>query len=131
MIRHRICGRTTKESFELLTRHPRIGRLRRFSVPGVRSWLIPDFQNYLIFYLPTGTEVQILAVLHGARDSRGGLRRSSAGDWAAWAGGKAGAPARAGRASGAQPKPGRGLGTVWGGENGQAGRLYYCGRPCG
>jgi toxin ParE1/3/4 len=57
-----------KESFELLTRHPRIGRLRSFSVPGVRSWLIPDFQNYLIFYLPTGTEVQILAVLHGARD---------------------------------------------------------------
>jgi toxin ParE1/3/4 len=57
-----------KESFDLLRRHPRIGRLRSFSVPGVRSWLIPDFQNYLIFYLPTGTEVQILAVLHGARD---------------------------------------------------------------
>jgi toxin ParE1/3/4 len=57
-----------KESFELLRRHPRIGRLRSFSVPGVRSWIIPDFQNYLIFYLPTGTEVQILAVLHGARD---------------------------------------------------------------
>ena len=30
--------------------------------------MIPDFQNYLIFYLPTATEVQILAVLHGARD---------------------------------------------------------------
>ena len=57
-----------KESFELLRRHSRIGRLRSFSLPGVRSWVIPDFQNYLIFYLPTGTEVQILAVLHGARD---------------------------------------------------------------
>jgi len=57
-----------KESFELLRRHPRIGRLRSFSVTGVRSWLISDFPNYLIFYLPTGTEVQILAVLHGARD---------------------------------------------------------------
>lgn len=57
-----------KEAFDLLKRHPRIGRLRSFSVPGVRSWLIPDFQNYLVFYLPTGTEVQILAVLHGARD---------------------------------------------------------------
>jgi plasmid stabilization system protein ParE len=30
--------------------------------------VIPDFQNYLIFYLPTGIEVRILAVLHGARD---------------------------------------------------------------
>jgi toxin ParE1/3/4 len=57
-----------RESFELLRRHPRVGRLRSFSVPGVRSWVIPHFQNYLIFYLPTGTEVQILAVLHGARD---------------------------------------------------------------
>jgi toxin ParE1/3/4 len=57
-----------RESFELLRRHPRIGRLRSFSVPGVRSWVMPDFQNYLIFYLPTATEVQILAVLHGARD---------------------------------------------------------------
>ena len=57
-----------QDSFELIRRHPRIGRLRSFSVVGVRSWVIPDFQNYLIFYLPTGTEVQILAVLHGARD---------------------------------------------------------------
>jgi toxin ParE1/3/4 len=57
-----------KASFELLGRHPRIGRLRSFSVPGVRSWLIPDFQNYLIFYLLTAAEVQILVVLHGARD---------------------------------------------------------------
>ena len=58
----------TQDSFELIRRHPRIGRLRSFSVVGVRSWVIPDFQRYLIFYLPTGTEVQILAVLHGARD---------------------------------------------------------------
>jgi len=57
-----------KESFELLRRHPRIGRLRSFSLPGVRSWVIPDFQNHLVFYLPTGTEVQILAVMHGARE---------------------------------------------------------------
>jgi len=57
-----------EQSFEILKRHPRIGRLRSFSVTGVRSWVIPDFQNYLIFYLPTETELQILAVLHGARD---------------------------------------------------------------
>jgi toxin ParE1/3/4 len=62
-----------KESFELLLCHPQIGRLRSFSVIGVRSWGIPDFQNYLIFYLPTGTEVQVLAVLQGARDLAGAL----------------------------------------------------------
>jgi plasmid stabilization system protein ParE len=58
----------TKEAFERLAEHPHIGRLRSFSIPGIRSWLIPDFQNYIIFYLPTATHVQILAVLHGAQD---------------------------------------------------------------
>jgi toxin ParE1/3/4 len=57
-----------EESFELLRRHPAIGRLRSFSLPGVRSWVLPDFQKYIVFYLPTSNEVQILAVLHGARD---------------------------------------------------------------
>lgn len=55
-------------AFELLERHPRAGRLRSFSLAGVRSWPIRDFQNYLVFYLPTAAEVQILAVVHGARD---------------------------------------------------------------
>ncbi len=57
-----------EEGFKLLKRHPGIGRLRSFSKPGVRSWLVPGFQDYIIFYLPTKTEVQVLAVLHGARD---------------------------------------------------------------
>ena len=51
------CFVTAAEAaFELLRQHPRIGRLRSF------------FQNYLVFYLPTSADVQILAVLHGARD---------------------------------------------------------------
>jgi toxin ParE1/3/4 len=57
-----------EKAFELLRRHPRIGRRRTFSVAGVRSWVIPQFQNYIVFYLPTNTEVQILAVVHGVRD---------------------------------------------------------------
>lgn len=35
---------------------------------GVRSWPIRDFPKYIVFYLPTAVEVQILAVIHGARD---------------------------------------------------------------
>ena len=57
-----------EQTFELLSQHPRIGRVRSFSIPGVRSWAVSGFPNYLIFYLPTATEIQILAVLHGARD---------------------------------------------------------------
>jgi len=58
----------TKEAFEMVARHPAIGRLRSFSLAGVRSWVVPGFENHVIFYLPTQAEVQILAVLHGARD---------------------------------------------------------------
>ena len=57
-----------EDAFALIRRHPGIGRLRSFSLPGVRSWVVPEFGNYVIFYLPTKEDVQILAVLHGARD---------------------------------------------------------------
>jgi toxin ParE1/3/4 len=54
--------------FDLIRDHPGIGRLRSFSQPGIRSRPITDFPNYLVFYLPTRTEIKILAVVHGARD---------------------------------------------------------------
>ena len=57
-----------EEAFELLKRFPEIGRLRSFSLPGIRSWIIPTFKSYIVFYLPTEEEVQVLAVVHGARD---------------------------------------------------------------
>ncbi|MBI3414501.1 MAG: type II toxin-antitoxin system RelE/ParE family toxin [Verrucomicrobia bacterium] len=50
----------TRGAFDLLARHPGIGRLRSFSLAGVRSWAVPGFPNHLIFYLPTQVEVQIL-----------------------------------------------------------------------
>ncbi len=55
-------------AFGLLRSHPGLGRLRSFSLPGVRSWVIPAFPKYIVFYLPTRSEVQVLAVVHGARD---------------------------------------------------------------
>ena len=64
-----------REAFELVARHPAIGRLRSYSLAGVRSWVVPGFENYVIFYLPTPDEVQILAVLHGARDLPKAVKR--------------------------------------------------------
>jgi toxin ParE1/3/4 len=57
-----------KKTFSLLARHPGLGRLRSLSRPGIRSFRVPGFPNYLVFYLPMENEVQILAVIHGARD---------------------------------------------------------------
>ena len=60
--------KAAKKTFALLEQHPGLGRLRSFSQPGIRSFRVPGFPNYLIFYLPMQSEVQVLAVLHGARD---------------------------------------------------------------
>jgi toxin ParE1/3/4 len=57
-----------ENAFEFLKLHPHIGRLRSFSVAGIRSWIIPGFGNYLIFYIPTAGEVRVLAIIHGGRD---------------------------------------------------------------
>src|SRR5919106_2814484 len=50
---------------------PEIGSVRNFDNPeleGLRMWRIPKFANYLIFYRPTSERVEIVRVLHGARD---------------------------------------------------------------
>lgn len=50
--------------------HPELGRLRE--VPRIsgslRSFVITDFPNYVIFYRPLAGAVQIVRVLHGARN---------------------------------------------------------------
>lgn len=50
---------------------PGMGRLREFGRPDladVRSWPVGGFNDYLIFYRPTATGIDVLRVIHGARD---------------------------------------------------------------
>jgi toxin ParE1/3/4 len=35
----------------------------------VRNWPVPGFRNYLIFYRPLAGGIELLRVLHGARDT--------------------------------------------------------------
>ncbi len=59
------------DGFDLLARNPSLGRMRRFRRhQNIRVWVVTEFTNYLIFYreLPSGSGVEILRVLHGARD---------------------------------------------------------------
>lgn len=54
-----------------LARMPGMGRLRRFSqarIPDLRSFRVKGFENYLVFYIPVTDGVEVLHVLHGARD---------------------------------------------------------------
>ena len=60
-----------RETVECLCRSPNIGERCQFRNPrtkGMRMWLVSGFSNYLIFYRVQGNTLQILRVIHGARD---------------------------------------------------------------
>jgi toxin ParE1/3/4 len=57
------------DAFEFLARNPGVGRQRTdLGFPEIRSWRIPSFRRYLIFYRELPDRIQIWRVLHGARD---------------------------------------------------------------
>lgn len=63
-----------ESAFKRLLLMPEIGATRELATPGfegLRMWPIPDFPNHLIFYRPTAAGVEIVRVLHSARDIPG------------------------------------------------------------
>jgi toxin ParE1/3/4 len=51
--------------FKLLARQPDLGRPRNDLMPDLRSF---PFERYIIFYRPFVDGIEVLRVLHGARD---------------------------------------------------------------
>jgi toxin ParE1/3/4 len=63
-------------AFRRILQLPRIGAVREFAsgrLQGLRVWPIPDFPNHLVFYRVTGAVVEVVRVLHAARDIPGAL----------------------------------------------------------
>lgn len=61
-------------AFDRLQSLPEIGTLRRFHQPAlfnVRSWPIPGFEKYVIFYRADSARVEVLRIIHAARDLAG------------------------------------------------------------
>ena len=61
----------TLATFEELARMPGMGRPRTFTqsgLRGLRSFRVEGYRNYLIFYRPVTNGVEVVRVLHGARD---------------------------------------------------------------
>ncbi len=57
--------------FQALAQMPDLGVRRNFRKPrfsSVRLWPVKGFERYLIFYRPLSDGVEILRVIHGARD---------------------------------------------------------------
>jgi toxin ParE1/3/4 len=58
-------------SFQTLAQMPELGAKRTFRNPGfssVRIWPVKSFERYLVLYRPLADGVEILRVIHGARD---------------------------------------------------------------
>jgi len=53
------------QEFRMLARQPNIGRERPELLAGLRS--IP-VERYVVFYIPTSRAIEVVRVLHGARD---------------------------------------------------------------
>ena len=58
-----------EETFDVLRRHPQIGspRLDRV-VSGLRAWPVSGFRSYVILYFVTRSTVQVVRIVHAARD---------------------------------------------------------------
>jgi toxin ParE1/3/4 len=73
---------SAQQAFRDLVATPGMGRLREFRNPrmaGVRSWAIRGFERFLVFYRPTDHGIEVLRILHGARDIETTLESESEG----------------------------------------------------
>jgi len=69
-----------EDAFERIKTMPEIGVLRPYRarrLKGVRVWPVPGFRRFLIFYRVTSKTVEVIRVLHSARDVPRVLERSS------------------------------------------------------
>ena len=58
-------------TLQALARMPRMGAARTFrrpSLAGLRMWSIKGFERYLVFYRPLPDGIDVIRVVHGARD---------------------------------------------------------------
>jgi toxin ParE1/3/4 len=48
--------------------HPALCSFRRPALRRLRRWPVKGFDNWLVFYLPRRNGVEIVPLIHGARD---------------------------------------------------------------
>jgi toxin ParE1/3/4 len=64
------------ETMNLLAEFPTLGELKPELAANLRSFPAKKYRNYLIFYLPLTDGIQVVRVLHGARNLRAEFRKS-------------------------------------------------------
>ena len=57
------------ESIEVLAKSPGVGVIRKVgNAPEMKMWVVKGFPNSLLFYRATPTEINVIRVVHSARD---------------------------------------------------------------
>lgn len=59
------------KTLEKITQMPGAGSLKRLQnerFHELRQWVLPEFDNYIIFYDESDDKIDVIRVLHGARD---------------------------------------------------------------
>ena len=59
------------KTFRFLSENREVGQQCRFADPrlsGMRVWQIQGFRNHLVYFRPTDDGIEIIRLLHGARD---------------------------------------------------------------
>jgi toxin ParE1/3/4 len=65
---------SARRVFEQIAAMPATGELiasRNPRLAGLRCMMVPKFKNHVIFYLPTVDGIEVLRLLHGARNVQG------------------------------------------------------------
>ena len=57
-----------EQALKRLEEFPQIGRIRHFRQPGLRSWMVPGFLRWLLFYLPIHHGGRLYRVIHASMD---------------------------------------------------------------
>ncbi len=69
-----------EDTFKVLSLQPEIGAphpSRNPRLRGLRKWVLPSFENYVLFYLFRGEHVDVLHVYRGERDYEDDLESGS------------------------------------------------------
>jgi len=64
------------ETLRFPAEYPNFGRPREELAARLRSFPVRRYRNYLVFYRPIADGIQVIRVLHGARNLRRCLRES-------------------------------------------------------
>jgi plasmid stabilization system protein ParE len=57
-----------EEALARLEQFPHLGRPRHFSQAGLRSWVVPGFRRWLLFYVPIRNGIRLYRVVHSSMD---------------------------------------------------------------